>query len=208
VTTSNGNSKVKPYFKIDGKWVKNFTIDKRSIFTKSSSIWYNLRKRCNNFGSVKNPAYRDVWCSENFEDFQYFAEWCQHQKGYFEEGWELDKDILFEGNRFYSEDNCVFVPQYLNSLLVKPRSKGSKFLLGTFPIAESKLIKACIQNNGNLEYLGCFKTQEEAHIKYLERKSEICLEMLESLKNSAIDERVLLALSNLSKNYLIKAKGE
>lgn len=198
--------KVYPDFKNGDKWVKNFTVDGKSVFTKAGSIWYNLRKRCSNFGEVKNKAYSDVSCSKNFEDFQYFAEWCNKQKGYSNEGWELDKDLLVRGNRIYSEDTCVFVPSFLNSLLVKPRQSNKELPTGCFSIEKSTLFKACIQNRNKLEYLGCYQSPKEASKAYLKRKAELCLEYRQDVLNSDIDNRVIMALSEISNEYLNKSK--
>ena len=34
-------------------------------------------------------------------------------------GFALDKDILQRGNKLYCENNCVFIPQQLNNLVIR-----------------------------------------------------------------------------------------
>ena len=41
---------------------------------------------------------------------------------------QLDKDSLIKGNKVYSESTCVFIPQEVNSLLVKSTaSRGENY---------------------------------------------------------------------------------
>lgn len=67
---------------------------------------------------LKRPTYTLTQVASTWHNFQNFAEWCQHEKGFFHKGWELDKDLLIKGNKLYSPETCVFLPQAINLLLV------------------------------------------------------------------------------------------
>ena len=57
---------------------------------------------------------------EGWHNFQNFAKW--YEDNYYEieeEQMHLDKDILVKGNKVYSPDTCVFVPETINGLFVK-----------------------------------------------------------------------------------------
>jgi hypothetical protein len=44
----------------------------------------------------------------------------------------LDKDILYKGNKIYSPDTCVFVPQEINALFVKNDANRGDLPIGVF----------------------------------------------------------------------------
>ena len=74
----------------------------------------------------KYPTYIDCKVCEEWLNFQNFAKW--YYNNYYEIENEkicLDKDILHKGNKIYSPDNCVFVPNNINVLFVKSdKSRG------------------------------------------------------------------------------------
>ncbi len=88
--------------------------------TKEYNKWYDMLRRCYSRNRDKHASYMDCEVSENFLDFQFFAEWCNHQVGFDLEDCQLDKDILGCG-KLYSEDNCCFVPRKINMLLASSR---------------------------------------------------------------------------------------
>lgn len=158
----------------EGNYIKTFSFKDLGTFykysTRASEVWDKIQSRCleNGWYQLKHKSY--VGCSNNFHSFQVFAEWCQSQKGYWSKDslsryWALDKDILIKGNKIYSNNTCIFVPQYVNKLLA-----DSLNIRGEFPIGVS-LIKHTgnyssfckTRGNGEREYFGSFKTPESAH---------------------------------------------
>ena len=102
-----------------GDWVYRYTEeDATRYFTRSGMLYHALKQRVNPDGEKqkKSPLY--VGCTSSFHDFQDFSEWCQNQVGY-NLDFHLDKDLLVRGNKVYSKDTCVFLPQELNKLLTK-----------------------------------------------------------------------------------------
>lgn len=75
----------------------------------------------------KYPTYKEVSVSEEFLSAKYFSIWMATQittEG--EETLQLDKDILYPGNKVYSPSTCVFVPQFLNmSVNICERASGN-----------------------------------------------------------------------------------
>lgn len=85
---------------------------------KQYSLWKSMLHRVYNPKFLLlNPTYVGCEVSLNFKDYTYFHDWCNQQVGFGLEGFQLDKDLLFKGNKVYSEDTCVFIPSIINSTL-------------------------------------------------------------------------------------------
>ena len=84
-------------------------------------IWYNMLKRCYDPKyQEKHPTYKGCRVEDYLLNFQHMGKWIEDN--YYEIEGEtmcLDKDILCKGNKIYSRDTCVFVPQRINSLFTK-----------------------------------------------------------------------------------------
>ena len=102
---------------------------------KTYELWLNMLKRCySDKVSAKNSTYKKSEVFNEWLNFQNFAEW--YYENYYEiegENMHLDKDILVKGNKIYSPDTCVFVPQSINSLFIK-----SDKARGDLPIGVTK----------------------------------------------------------------------
>ena len=105
------------YFGI-GNYVGSRIVDGVQIRTQEYEAWCGMLKRCYCPRThVRQPSYIGCSVSDEWLNFQTFAEWYVNQPGY-TEGWDLDKDLLCIGNKVYSEENCTLLPRELNSLLV------------------------------------------------------------------------------------------
>lgn len=91
------------YKNADGSWVGGVTLNGVRHRTTAYSIWTDLKKRSRVCaGVVKHcPTYLGCSVSKEFEDFQFFANWCHAQIGYGIDGYEIDKDLLVFGNKEY-----------------------------------------------------------------------------------------------------------
>ena len=165
--------------------------------TKDYGLWKGMLMRCYSESfKKKRPTYEGCKCSENFKSYEYFYEWCNKQVGFGVEGFELDKDLLIKGNKVYSESTCVFLPQEINTVLVKRESARGEHLIGVCWNKKDKAFRATVsKNKGHPEYLGSFKTELEAFKAYKEAKESFIKEQAEKWK-SQIDERAYDALMN------------
>ena len=140
------------------------------VETKEYVLWKDMLRRCysDNF-KKKRQTYIDCKCSENFNSYEYFYEWCHKQVGFANKGWQLDKDLLIKGNKVYSEDYCIFIPADVNSLLVKCTASRGKHLMGVHWHKKGKAFAATVsKSKGKREYLGLFNTEIEAFNAYKE----------------------------------------
>ena len=171
------------------------------VQTKEYVLWQNMLKRCYSDALKKKyPTYEGCEVSENFKSYEYFYEWCHKQIGFGVDGngnsFQLDKDLLIKGNKVYSESTCVFIPQEINTLLIKSTSSRGEHLIGVSWHNTSKAFKARVaKNKGKQEYLGVFNTEIEAFNAYKTAKESFIKEQAEKWKDK-IDERAYNALMN------------
>lgn len=80
--------------------------------------WLSVLERCSESYPDKKPSYAGVSAHENWKYFSNFKSWMENKDWH---GLQLDKDILYIGNRVYGPDTCAFVPQYINILIAVGR---------------------------------------------------------------------------------------
>ena len=171
------------------------------VKTKEYDLWNSMLKRCySNAYKKQRPTYEGCEASENFKSYEYFYEWCNEQIGFNNDGngnpFQLDKDLLIKGNKVYSEDSCVFLPQEINSLLIKREALRGKHLIGVYWDKKvSAFVARVHKNKGKQEYLGYFNTELEAFNAYKQAKESFIKEQAEKWKDK-IDDRAYEALMN------------
>ena len=175
-----------------------YPITINGVKTKEYVLWKGMLQRC--YSDTQYPTYEGCKCSENFKSYEYFYEWCNKQVGFDNEGWHLDKDLLVKGNKFYSENTSVFLPQEINSLLIKSTATRGKHLIGVYWSNTNKAFVSQVRKNkGKQEWLGSFNTEIEAFNAYKIAKESYIKEQAEKYK-SQIDVRAYNALMNYEVN--------
>ena len=171
------------------------TID--DVKTKEYGLWNNMLQRCySDFYKKKYPTYEGCEVSDNFKSYEYFYEWCNKQIGFGNQDWHLDKDLLAKGNKVYGETTCVFLPQEINTLLIKRETLRGTHLIGVSWSKTHKAFKAQVnKNKGKSEHLGFFNTELEAFNAYKQAKESFVKEQANKWK-SQIDPRAYEALIN------------
>lgn len=180
-----------------GKHRRTILINGKKTSTREYSLWTNMLQRCYNLKfQQKWPSYIGCTVSENFKDFQFFAEWCNNQIGFNCDKPHIEKDILFKGNKLYSEDTCVFVPAKLNTLILKSNASRGEFPIGVSWHKQHLKYKAsCRSSENKLVHLGYFENQTDAFIAYKLYKESLVKHLAEKYKYD-IENRVYNALIN------------
>lgn len=181
-------------FKVDGKWVLRTGHQGKFMQTRLGVLHNNMTQRCKVGGRLQtyhSPFYSGVICSEEFADPQRFCDWAVDQVGWGNPGWQLDKDLLVPGNRVYSAETCVFLPQEVNAGIIQPG--WGKYLPGTWP--EYKRWRSALKIKKQGVYLGTYHTELEAHQAYCEFR-ELHVAMLADKWRNEIDPRAYAALLN------------
>lgn len=163
---------------------------------KEYNLWTDMLKRCYDIKRQSiQTTYKECTVSENFKNFQFFAEWCNNQIGFGNEGWQLDKDIVVRGNKMYSEDTCVFVPRQINLAIIGGNSLNEDNRKGVFFQKLSGKFKVYLSKRSKLAYLGSFVDENEAS-KVYKREKWLYLQSLLSEYGGFLDWRVVIALSD------------
>ena len=134
-------------------------------------MWKNMLRRCYcpKFLS-KNPTYAGCSVCDDWLVFSRFRAWVITQEF---DGKDLDKDLLFPGNKSYSPDRCVFISHALNSFITdRLRSRTRRKVGVTFHEQTGKYRAKCKSPiTGKSDHLGLFITQDSAHKAWLSRKN-------------------------------------
>lgn len=178
-------------FKADCK-----TTDSNGVRLKEYRLWYDMMRRCyskNREGWC--PSYLGCEVSENFKSFKYFKEWCSKQKGFGNKGWQLDKDILGDNTKYYSEDVCVFVPKVINTAFLLNKKRRGATPVGVHYVAKVRKYQVNVSRFGKLQHLGRFDSEYQAFTAYKQEKEKYAKELAEMYKED-LDERVYMVLKN------------
>lgn len=161
---------------------------------KEYNIWVNLLKRCYTpKGQKKQPTYVGCSVSENFKNYSYFRDWCQTQIGFGQQDFQLDKDLIFKGNKVYSEETCLFLPRDLNNLFTSRKNCRGALPIGVYAQKGRFKVRCC--SNLSERYLGYFNTPEEAFATYKQAK-EAFIRLQAEKWRAFIDPRAFKALMN------------
>lgn len=163
--------------------------------TKPYRTWQNMLKRvyCPKT-HAKQPTYLGCAITEEWLEYQEFAEWFENHS-YSDRGYQLDKDLLFPGNKVYAPDRCVFVPQQLNTLLLDRGTARGQYKQGVYFYKRDNKFAAQIAINGKPKGLGLFNTEIEAYNAYKKAKGRHVKDMANHWRDDIADE-VYHALMN------------
>ena len=169
--------------------------DENGKHTKCYDAWVNMLMRCYDPKyQEKNPTYKGCTVCKEWHNFQVFAEW--YYSHYYElenERMNLDKDILYKGNKIYSADTCVFIPSSINTLFIKSNKIRGELPIGVYK--DRNKFGAGLRKGNRRIYLGTFNTPEEAFLAYKQAKEAYVKEVTEKYKGQ-IDNRAYEAMMN------------
>lgn len=155
-------------------------------------LWYGMLTRCYcKISLVKYPNYVGCTVAPEWLRFSNFKSWVETQDRV---GKHLDKDLLVFGNKIYGPDTCVFISQTLNGFLSGSTARRGPWPLGVSQAKDTGKFVASCSNPATwtTEYLGCYKTPEEAHDVWLAKKhAHACAHAA-----TQSDPRIIEALKN------------
>ena len=158
--------------------------------TKEYGIWRGIFKRCYDEKFHKNNiTYIECEVVGDFVYYDRFFDRCQNQVGFGVEGFEIDKDLLIKGNKYYSDYFCVFLPKEINTALTKRGNDRGDCAIGvSYRKREGLFYVRVGKGEFGRATVGRYKTELEAFSAYKKAK-ENQLRYLANKWKDRIDER-------------------
>ena len=170
------------YFNIGYLGEGKYKMSENRKLNKYYIIWHDMLKRC------YDPKYQERYFTykgcrveDYLLNFQNMGEWID--KNYYEVPGEqmcLDKDILRKGNKVYSRETCIFVPQRINKLFIKRDNDRGDSPIGVTPTSSGNYQVRCNNGYGKSIHLGTYSTKEKAFKAYKEYKEKVIKEVIDS----------------------------
>ena len=177
------------------------TMGKNSKILKSYRYWHSMLNRCySDELKEKEPTYIGCKVCDEWLHYPNFKEWFD--RNYYEiEGQKmcLDKDILVKGNKIYSPETCIIVPQSINSLFTNRKLNRGNYPIGVNWKEDNKKYQAYCNmfyediKKHKQKYLGLYNTPEEAFQVYKEFKEKYIKQVADYYKDQ-IPERLYEAM--------------
>lgn len=143
--------------------------------TKSYSAWQGVMQRCfDNKWRSRYPTYSNCTVSDEWLYFSNFKKWFDI---FYVDGYVIDKDLIFPGNKLYSKHTCVLIPQHINKFISMDRVNRGNTRVGCWYDEQTKKYRAYICEKGRQKSIGYFKTEAEASSAWVERKIIMANEM-------------------------------
>ena len=185
------------YFGVGYLGEGKYTVSENGKLKKEFKIWYDMIKRCYDPKyQEEHSTYKGCKVEDYLLNFQYMAEWIN--ENYYEVSGEkmcLDKDILYKGNKVYSRETCIFVPERINLLFVKSNKSRGDSPIGTYPLPSGNYRAMCSNGYGKNIPLGVYSTPEEAFRRYKQCKENYIKQVADEYKGR-IPDKLYNALYN------------
>ena len=169
----------------------------KNHITPQYQTWKMMLNRVyDKYGKKRNESYKECVVSDEWLNFQNFAKW--YEQNYYQVGDEnmhLDKDILCKGNKIYSPEHCVFVPASINKAFIGHKKGRGKYPIGVFYSKDKQRYTAMCHNGQGQQYIGDYKTPEDAFYAYKTYKEGYIKHLADEYK-SQIPDKIYNALYN------------
>lgn len=162
--------------------------------------WKSMIDRCYSAKyQDKYPTYKGCAVSKEWLTFSVFKAWMVTKD------WQdnhLDKDILFEGDKVYSPETCVFVSGVVNNFTIDSGASRGGLLIGVTWDKPTEKFKSncCNPFTKKQEYLGLFTSELEGHGAWLKRKLELAYELAATQTDTRVAEALIKRYSNYKSN--------
>lgn len=162
--------------------------EKGNSSRKIYNCWHAMLSRCySDKYKEKHPTYKECYVCDEWLYFPNFKNW--YKENYYQIDnlgrTDLDKDILIKGNKVYSPNTCVFVPEKINKVFTKvDKSRGDNVIGVSFHKQNKKYTANCNRSLiGSKDYIGIYETEEQAFNAYKKVKEDYISFICETYKD-------------------------
>lgn len=181
-------------------------VDGSHVTYRSYKCWSNMLRRCYGISTqAKQPCY--IGCSVCSEWLIYsdFKSWYDE---YYVDGFALDKDLLVKGNKIYSPDTCVFVPQALNNLFNDHAANRGLYPKGVFINKQLGRYQARCGTSSGPKSLGHHVTPEAASKAYQRFKFVYAFVEFSRYRDEYADNAPLMKLLDVLEVRIFSSESE
>jgi hypothetical protein len=164
------------------------------------SRWHHILERC--YGkeiTSRNITYKDCQVCEEWYNFQNFKKWFD--ENYYQVNDEkmcIDKDILIKWNKIYSPNTCLIVPENINKLFVREKSRRGNTPIGVSiydNVIYARMSKVINGKWTRIEIGSHYNNTEQAFYAYKKEKEKHIKEIADLYKDK-IPKRLYDAMYN------------
>ncbi|AUR86404.1 hypothetical protein NVP1084O_197 [Vibrio phage 1.084.O._10N.261.49.F5] len=161
-------------------------------------VWSKMLQRCYKPDDKDKKGYSECKVCDDWHSYKNFYLWykSQQKNGLYEEGYQLDKDLLKLGNKVYCPEYCRLVPEKLNSFLNNfSDSRGTGLPNGVNWKEANKKYQVSIKDeNSKRLYLGLtdcivegdliFRKEKNrvAHLLAVRYEGRVCKDVIQKLE--------------------------
>lgn len=163
--------------------------------------WVNMLARCySKKYQERQPNYIGCTVCEEWLCYANFKKWLEENTYECDgETLEIDKDILVKGNKVYSKETCVIVPNTINALFIWSNKKGD-YPTGVTKVGDKFKARVRETVDGKQKSIGTYETVEEAFAEYKKVKEKLIRDTAESYKGR-IPEKLYEAMMSWEVEY-------
>lgn len=171
------------------------------VKTRIYNIWHCMIQRsCDSKTKQRNPQYKDTKICKEWLIYSNFKKWVLSEDSGYQEGFEIDKDIIGGSTNLYSPETCCFVHPRINKLLVGCRRKDNGLPIGVSKHPNGYC--AYCSHGDKIINLGLFSNPENAFLAYKRDKEKYLKEIAEEYYSKGLmHKRVYDALMNYEVKY-------
>ena len=165
--------------------------------TVSYKKWASMLRRCyEKKYNITNETYNDCYVCDEWKLFSNFKRWFDDPVNGYRDGYHLDKDLLFKGNKMYSPETCCFLPHEINQTLAR-KGKDKKDELPRGVYKHDNHYEVVMSKFGKTTYIGSAPTVETAFSLYKNERENYIHTLAENYnKDNRITQKVYNALNS------------
>lgn len=153
----------------------------------SYNKWTNMLGRCYDKNRQESqPTYAGCTVCDEWLNYQNFAGWFNSNHDGSKV--QLDKDLLFVGNKHYSPETCILVPRWLNSFTLDHGAARGEYPIGVSYVKRIGRFRAYCNDEGSRVEFGTYETPEAAHQAW--KKYKLGLALKRKIEMDEIDIRI------------------